>query len=685
MIILGIFLLLAWAFVFYYFFWLKGKKSIFMSRGSGEYVVATWGDDANPGTLAAPWRTIQHALEEIRPGERLVIREGVYNENVTFKKSGTGDKPFVISAYQGEKVILDGRGLGWQYGLNFEFGVSHIRLTGLVLKNFAGAGIALWGANNSLELKGLDIFDCGEALHIVSAENLQVGESYFHNNAGGGLVVSPGPLDKAGFSNVRSSYNEGPGRANGFTVESGREILFDRCAADHNSGSGFKGQALNTSMAACVARKNKYNGIEWHGEECRMVNCVVDGNGMAGINLGSSGSYALINNLVIRCGIPGGDYGLKVAAGAGSLLDFYSNGVVPEKNPASGEARISLANNIFAYNYGGVRFGSAAIIEREEHNLYWSREDAEITAGQRSYSRSDLAAGTWLKETGKGRHSFAGDPLFIDHERGDYRLARNSPAIDRGTGDGAPQTDFSGNVRPQGKGFDIGPYEEAEGGILPPQAFIAALPLYASEISGSLKFRVGWLAAGNGREVAGFNIQVKDGTGGNWQDWLADTGENSRLFVGVDGRTYYFRVRAKDILGNWGEWSEPVCMIAPLDDQSDLIRYAGEWSFIKDENAYLETVHYAHSGNASASINFYGSAVAWIAGTGPDRGRAVVFIDGKSKTTVDLYGSTHRHRMTVFAADLPEGAHTMRIEATGDKNGESDGCRIDLDGIAIKN
>jgi len=685
MIILGILLLLAWAFVFYYFFWAKGKQSIFMRRENNGYVVATWGDDANPGSLAAPWRTIQHALEEIRPGERLMIREGTYNESLTFKKSGTGDKTVAVSAYQGEKVILDGRGLDWQYGLNLEFGVSYIRLENLVLKNFAGAGIALWGANNSLALEGVEIFDCGEALHIVSAENLQVGDSYFHNNAGGGLVVSPGPLDRAVFSNVRSSYNEGPGRADGFSVESGREILFDRCAADHNSGSGFKGQALDTTMAACVTRKNKYNGVKWHGEECRLVNCVVDGNGMAGIDLGSGGSYALTNNLVIKCGIPGGDYGLKIATGAGLLLDFHYDGVAPVENLVSGEARISLVNNIFAYNYGGVRFGSAAIIEREEHNIYWSREDAEITANQRSYSRNDLACGTWSKETGKGRHSFAGDPLFIDHERGDYRLARNSPAIDRGAEEGAPQADFSGNVRPQGKGFDIGPYEEAEGSILPPWAFITALPLYSSEVSTSLKFRVEWLAAGNGREAAGFNIQVKDGAGGNWQDWLADTGENGRLFVGIDGHTYYFRARAKDVLGNWGEWSEPVCIITPLDDQSDLIRYAGEWGFIKDENAYLETIHYAYSSNASASINFYGSAVAWIAGTGPDRGQAVVFVDGKSRTTVDLYSSVHRHRVTVFAVDLPEGAHTLRIETGGNKNTTSLGCRVDLDGIAIKN
>lgn len=52
--------------------------------------------------------------------------------------------------------------------------------------------------------------------------------------------------------------------------------------------------------------------------------------------------------------------------------------------------------------------------------------------------------------------------LFVHYEvngGGDYHLQANSPAIDAGTSIGAPSIDFDGNPRPQGKGFDIGPYE----------------------------------------------------------------------------------------------------------------------------------------------------------------------------------------------------------------------------------
>jgi hypothetical protein len=54
------------------------------------------------------------------------------------------------------------------------------------------------------------------------------------------------------------------------------------------------------------------------------------------------------------------------------------------------------------------------------------------------------------------------DPLFImwaPDGSGDYRLTPNSPARDSGTPLGAPDSDFLGNRRPLGAGFDRGAFE----------------------------------------------------------------------------------------------------------------------------------------------------------------------------------------------------------------------------------
>jgi len=47
---------------------------------------------------------------------------------------------------------------------------------------------------------------------------------------------------------------------------------------------------------------------------------------------------------------------------------------------------------------------------------------------------------------------------------GDYRIAANSPAVDSGSSELAPNHDFFGTARPQGRGFDKGAFEVVKGG-----------------------------------------------------------------------------------------------------------------------------------------------------------------------------------------------------------------------------
>jgi len=56
------------------------------------YYVSMNGNDQNPCTLVSPCRTIQRAANIVQAGETVYIREGVYNEKVTPKYSGTAGK-----------------------------------------------------------------------------------------------------------------------------------------------------------------------------------------------------------------------------------------------------------------------------------------------------------------------------------------------------------------------------------------------------------------------------------------------------------------------------------------------------------------------------------------------------------------------------------------------------------------
>jgi len=670
----GILLVLAWLYIYLkYFSKTEGKKYfIDLSKKNSKeyeaYFVAPFGDDNNSGSLTSPWGTITYAVSQLGPGEKLLLRGGVYKEYVSINKSGSVDNPIEIGVFQDEEAILDGAGLVWKYGLNFQFGVSYVTLTGLKIKNTKEHGVTLWGENRSIQLRNLEIQGCGTGLHIISATDLLVKDCNLHNNNGPGLVVSPGPVNKGRIVHTRSSFNESPELPDGFKLDSGEDILFEKCFAEYNAGNGFGCLTSSMVISSCVVRHNGRYGIRCVGEDNKLVNCIVDSNGMAGIALLGGGSYELYNNLAINCGSLG-DYGLIAGPEADTSI-----------------ARVALINNIFAYNYGGVHFGCSAVLERENHNIFWSRIDSEISVNNRRYSRDDINERVWFQETGRGERSFSRDPLFVDYMSNDFRLAKNSPAIDRGAKDGSPGTDINGGIRPQGWGIDIGPYESAEGTLIPPTADIIFCPSCSSDDSESQTFKVKWAGSifiekGN---VTKFHIQYKEGEGGAWQNWLLETSEYEGEFSGSAGRTYCLRVRAKDDLGNWGNWSDSKCAVVPIDDQNPLIKYEGSWSSVSSEHSFLNTLHYSDVPGASASILITGKEFSWISTTGPDRGIAVVYLDDIAQAKIDLYDKEYEYRQRVFTVALDGKSHLVRIEVDGKKNSLASGCRVDIDGIYIK-
>ena len=73
------------------------------------YHVSTRGNDANPGTSAAPFRTIQHGADVAQPGDVVMVHAGVYRERVSPPRGGTSDaKRIVYEAAPGEKVVITG-------------------------------------------------------------------------------------------------------------------------------------------------------------------------------------------------------------------------------------------------------------------------------------------------------------------------------------------------------------------------------------------------------------------------------------------------------------------------------------------------------------------------------------------------------------------------------------------------
>src|SRR5262245_26739014 len=79
-----------------------------------DFYVAVDGNDANQGTMAQPFATVERAQMAASAGDTVYIRGGVYRFSGTqdtigieFTKSGAAGRPIKYFAYQGEVPIFD--------------------------------------------------------------------------------------------------------------------------------------------------------------------------------------------------------------------------------------------------------------------------------------------------------------------------------------------------------------------------------------------------------------------------------------------------------------------------------------------------------------------------------------------------------------------------------------------------
>jgi len=83
--------------------------------GAATHYVSTTGNDANPGTVSAPFLTIQKCADIAAPGDTCMVREGVYRETVKPARSGASGQPITFLASPGETVTVSGADavIGW--------------------------------------------------------------------------------------------------------------------------------------------------------------------------------------------------------------------------------------------------------------------------------------------------------------------------------------------------------------------------------------------------------------------------------------------------------------------------------------------------------------------------------------------------------------------------------------------
>ncbi|MBE9565228.1 MAG: right-handed parallel beta-helix repeat-containing protein, partial [Proteobacteria bacterium] len=99
-----------------------GLVAIFCLCGSAfatDYYVATNGDDGWPGTEAQPWATLDYAVDQIAPGDTILVKSGTY-AGCRIENSGLSGAVCTLKADAGATVIIDAPGATARHTSNVE-------------------------------------------------------------------------------------------------------------------------------------------------------------------------------------------------------------------------------------------------------------------------------------------------------------------------------------------------------------------------------------------------------------------------------------------------------------------------------------------------------------------------------------------------------------------------------------
>jgi len=161
---------------------------------SSAWVDSTTGNDANPGTDAEPFATIQKGVNMSASGATIYVAAGTYTENVTVNTSMT------ISGAGSETTILDANG-----GVGWTINAEGVTISGFTITG-ADTGILLDADNASIYNNTIQNNNHG--LYITGDNNYIIGNNLLNNTDSGVYLSSSASGNIINFNNIvgNSSY-----------------------------------------------------------------------------------------------------------------------------------------------------------------------------------------------------------------------------------------------------------------------------------------------------------------------------------------------------------------------------------------------------------------------------------------------------------------------------------------------
>ncbi|HUU01048.1 MAG TPA: MopE-related protein [Myxococcota bacterium] len=468
--------------------------------GDSYYVDGGLGSDTGTGSTGDPLKTIARALELAGAGDTIIVRDGVYHEQVApadMNPLPSRSLPLVIMAEHpdGQSAVIDGEGVVpvTEGSLQNPAGVSLFHdgvvvVSGFLIRNFTGYGLAIQQSSDAV------VRDCT-----------------FENN-GSEMADS---VDLVVISSIAA-------RVLGNSFDSASERAVDDRATDTwialNHFSSHRNHAVQV-------------GPYPEGTGCRIEHNIFEDNpaiqGVIYIN--EARGVSVLRNLMIRGNLQG------IVLDGAEDTQVLLNTVVgfQEAIEISRLAGCRIEGNIFASNTVGVEILTLMADTGLSANLYW--DNTADVDGQ-----GDAGPGAMYQ-----------DPGFTNSASDDYSLAPGAFALEQGPADLPVPLGGGGQV-------DLGAFESGAGE--PPWDY----QTIGQVADLTPAFVWSYTSRGAGDSQGAFRAQVdsvpsfdsQDLIDSNWiqsaeSSWIVPDG-----FELSEG-DWYVRVKTRDAAGAQGPYSDP--------------------------------------------------------------------------------------------------------------------------------
>ncbi|MFC1855125.1 right-handed parallel beta-helix repeat-containing protein, partial [Thermodesulfobacteriota bacterium] len=378
------------------------------------------------------FQTIQEAINRAENGDTICVGNGTYKENINFM----GKVVTIKSVNGAKKTKLDGNNVDSVVTFNHSERANSV-LDGFTITN---------GGNSA----------GGGGIKCINASPTILNCMIVSNSAwsGGGIFLSfssPTIYNCVISKNEATSGNGGGIYSNDSSVPIIANCIINRNVTTNSGGGIYCGYSSPLTITNCRIDKNiskdSGGGIYCSSfSPATIKGCIISNNsGSGGGGLFCDKSSLTIENSTVSDNV-------SKDAGGGILLMSAIEASISNCTITNNKAINTSGGGIFCYDTAPVMistilWGNHAATKGSEAHL--------IGKGAMSISYSNVNVdeifGLWT-----GTKNINDDPEFVDSEFGNYHLQKGSPCIDIGFDEDAPADDIDGQLRPQGKGIDIG-------------------------------------------------------------------------------------------------------------------------------------------------------------------------------------------------------------------------------------